>query len=209
MKEKDFLGDFLGSPARARLLRMFLSDPERAFLLKDAAKRAEVSIQAAARETRSLEKLGILKKGKTFSITLKNGTAKQANGTTKAETWIANSGLKEFAALSRFVHEVSPMRYERIVEALKRSGKVDAIVLSGNFMGDPSRPADIVVAGDELNAPRLEAAIKTLESAFGREIRYACFTMPELRYRLTVQDRLIRDTLDFPHLVLLDRSQLL
>jgi hypothetical protein len=189
-------------------MRMFLSDPERTFALKDAAKRAEVSVQVATREIRSLEKLGIVKKGKTFSITLKNGTARKVQAMSKADTWIAHADLKEFSALSKFVHEVSPMRYERIIDALKRSGKVSTIVLSGNFMGDPSRPADIVVAGDELNAPRLEAAIKSLESAFGREIRYACFTMPELRYRLTVQDRLIRDTLDFPHLVLLDRSRL-
>src|SRR3989344_4479321 len=47
------------------------------------------------------------------------------------------------------------------------------------------------------------------ETAPGREIRYAVFSTPEFRYRLTIQDRLIRDTLDYPHLVLLDKTRLL
>ncbi len=101
------------------------------------------------------------------------------------------------------------MRYENVLDALKRGGKLSAVVLSGSFIGDESRPADIVVAADSVNERKLEGAIRTLENVFGRELRYAAFSTPEFRYRLTVQDRLLRDTLDYPHLVLLDRSQML
>jgi hypothetical protein len=76
-------------------------------------------------------------------------------------------------------------------------------------MGDPSRPADLIIAVDSYNERRLDQAVRELEPRFGREIRYAAFSTPEFRYRLTVQDRLIRDTLDYPHLVLLDRTRLL
>jgi hypothetical protein len=75
-------------------------------------------------------------------------------------------------------------------------------------VGDSTRPVDILVAADELSERRLEHAIKSLEPVFGRELRYAAFTAPELRYRLTIQDRLVRDTLDFPHVVLLDRARI-
>ena len=107
------------------------------------------------------------------------------------------------------MHEATPARYDTITTALKRTGRLATIVLSGNFMGDPTRPADLLMAADGINKQRLEVALKGLEQTFGREIRYAAFTTPEFRYRLTVQDRLIRDTLDFPHLVLLDRTRLL
>ena len=76
-------------------------------------------------------------------------------------------------------------------------------------MGDPSRPADLLVAADALNEGRLETAVRALEREFGREIRYAAFSAPEFRYRMTIQDKLLRDTLDFPHLVLLDKTRLL
>jgi hypothetical protein len=101
------------------------------------------------------------------------------------------------------------MHYDEIVEALKRTGKLSAVVLSGSFMGDESRPADMLVAADTLNEEKLESAVRGLEPVFGREIRYAVFSTPEFRYRLTVQDKLLRDTFDFPHLVLLDRSGML
>jgi hypothetical protein len=101
------------------------------------------------------------------------------------------------------------MHYDEIVPALKSAGKLSTVVLSGSFMGDESRPADLLVAADRLNERRLDKAVQGLEPVFGTEIRYAAFSIPEFRYRITVSDKLIRDTLDFPHLVLLDRSGLL
>ena len=92
--------------------------------------------------------------------------------------------------------------------AIKAAGKVSTLVLSGLFVGDHSRPADLLIAG-EMNQRRLERVVRGLEPKFGREIRYALLTTPEFRYRITVQDRLVRDVLDFPHRVLFDRTGIL
>jgi len=51
--------------------------------------------------------------------------------------------------------------------------------------------------------------VRTLEPKFGREIRYTILSTPEFRYRLTVQDRLLRDVLDFPHRILINRAGIL
>lgn len=210
MAKSDFLAEFMGgNQARARLLRVFVLDAERGFSIKDAAKRAGISESAALKELKVLEKWGIVKKGKALSIILRNGTGRKVTGSQKIESWGVDQNFKHFRALSAFVHEVSPLKYENVIVALKTSGKMAAIILSGSFCGDPSRPADIVIAADSFNERRLEQAIRSLEPIFGREIRYAAFSTPEFRYRLTIQDRLIRDTLDFPHLVLLDRAHLL
>jgi len=131
------------------------------------------------------------------------------SGKQKEASWAADQTFSHASALSKFVHEVSPVRYNSVVAGLKGLGKLTAIVLSGSFMGDDSRPADLVVIADNLNEQRLESAVRSLEREFGREIRYAAFSTPEFRYRLTVQDRLIRETLDYPHLVLLDKMRLL
>jgi hypothetical protein len=206
----DFLISLIGNAARARVLRVFVFSQNEALLLPLIAKRTGASPRVALKEIKFLEKLGIVKKGK-FSITLGNGSRKIIvdKGKQKEDAWVLNQEFKHVAALSKFVHEVSPLHYESILEALKHSGKIATIVLSGTFMGDPSRPADLLVAADGLNEQRLEAAVKGLEPRFGREIRYAAFSTPEFRYRLTIQDRLIRDTLDYPHLVLLDKTRLL
>jgi hypothetical protein len=196
----DFLTSFTGNKARARLLRVFLFNQADSMTVGEAAKRAGISTKAARSEINSLTKLGIVKKAK--------GSARK--GTKKADVlWGANPECAHLRPLSSFVHEVSPVRYDNIVGALKKTGKISAVILSGAFMGDPSRPADLLVAADTFNERRMEMAVRVLEPLFGREIRYAAFTTPEFRYRLTIQDRLIRDTLDFPHVVLLDRTRLL
>lgn len=221
MKQSDFLSAFIGNGARARLLRVFLFNPNEVLTTAFAAKRAGVSAAAVTQEAKALEVLGIVKRGKVAKAPVKVAVKKVATkkkgkkvvkkvATPNFEvTYTLNPEFVHMRALSSFVHEVSPAQYDTIVDALKRSGKLGLVILSGSFMGDSSRPADILVAVDSLNEGRLEQAIKKLEPIFGREIRYAAFSTPEFRYRLTVQDRLIRDTLDFPHSVLLDRARLL
>lgn len=203
----DFLSAFLGNPNRARIVRVFVLSQPQVFTAAQAARRANVNSSAALREVKALEQMGILKKAK---FTIRVGKTKHAiAGEQEEPGWTFDSDFKYALSLSKFVHEVSPAQHKAILDTLKRAGRISAIILSGAFMGDPTRPADLLVAADGLSENRLETAIRSFEPALGHEIRYAVFTTPEFRYRLTVQDRLLRDTLDYPHIVLLDKSRLL
>lgn len=211
MKQTDFLAGFIGNIPRARVLRVVILNESESFTAALASKRAGISRAAAQRALKDLEALGIVEKSKHVEPpVLKNGKlVKKAGGSRTEFAWSANTGFEYYRAVANFVQESTPAHFETITNALRRAGKMATIVLSGTFMGDPNRPADLLLAADALNKPRLETALKSLEQIFGREIRYAAFSTPEFRYRLTVQDRLIRDTLDFPHVVLLDRTRLL
>ena len=210
MKE-DFLASFLNSISLARVMRAFVFDQSSIFTLAQAARRAGVSVAVAKQEIKELEKLGIIK-GRSVALSdqpvSKSKTPKKS-ATKLEKVWFLDPNFKHVRALSSFVHEVSPAQYEVVLDALKRSGKLGIVILSGTFLGDASRPVDLLVAAENLNELRLEDAVKRLEPVFGREIRYASFSTPEFRYRLTIQDRLIRDTLDFPHTILLDKEHLL
>ncbi|HUO56374.1 MAG TPA: hypothetical protein VMU27_03000 [Candidatus Paceibacterota bacterium] len=211
MKQNDFLADFMGNTAHARILRIVIFNESESFTAASASKRTGLSKEVASRALKELEAIGILNKSKHVQPpNLKNGTlVKKATGRRNEFAWSANTDFEYYRAIANFVQEATPARFDTIAHALRRAGKIATIVLSGTFMGDPNRPADLLLAADTLNKQRLETALKSLEQIFGREIRYAAFSTPEFRYRLTIQDRLIRDTLDFPHLVLLDRTRLL
>lgn len=188
----DFLGDFIGNQNRAKLLRVFAINQPQSFTLLQVAKRCGVTTKTAMEEIKQLENASLIRKGKQKEL-----------------AWSFNPGFKYAAALSKFVHEVTPMRYDNVILAIRRSGRPTAVILSGCFMGDPTRPTDIIIAADGLNQDKLEKVVSGLESVYGRELRYAAFSTPEFRYRLTVEDKLIRDTLDYPHLVLLDKTKML
>lgn len=194
---KDFLAELLDSPSRARVLRTFILNEDEAFTPQVMAKRAKISLQGALKEMYMLEKCGLIEKAR---------GEKKVAGTKKGhEARILNQNFKYLRALSIFVHDVSPVEQTNVLDSLKGSGRIELVILSGTFMGDPSRPADILIAGESLSEKKIERAVKELEPDMGRELRYATFTTPEFRYRLTVQDRLIREVLDFPHRVLLNR----
>jgi hypothetical protein len=211
MKEtkQDFLSIVMGNPARARLLRVFIFNPEESLTIEQAGKRAGVTVQNAKREIALLERNEIIKKAKGVHFRPLNGKATRSTKrgrTTAEQAWSLNTEHRHVGALTLFVGEVSPVKHDSIVSVLKRTGRLSTIILSGSFMGDPTRPADLLVAADAYDERRLELAIRGLEPAFGREIRYAAFLTPEFRYRITIQDRLIRDTLDYPHEVIFDRA---
>ena len=210
----DFLAIFIGNTARARIVRAIVFNESEPLTLSQMAKRSGMSPRVVQREVRVLEALGIIRKAKSAPAPkrawkLSKRKVKKTAAKKTESAWGLNPDFKYARALSMFVHEVSPLRYDKIVAALKRTGKISLIIVSGAFMGDSSRPADLLVAGDGLSEPRVEQAVRVLEPHFGREIRYAILSTAEFRYRLTVQDRLIRETLDYPHLVLLDKGKLL
>ncbi|MBI5470334.1 hypothetical protein HY968_03410 [Candidatus Kaiserbacteria bacterium] len=200
--KQDFLSELIGSPQRARVLRALIFNENEQFTASRAGKRAGLSPDIAIRELNVLQKIGIAKRGK---ISILNKKTKRKRDET---AWSLQANFPHLRALSTFVREISPMKHEQILGALKKSGRLSTVVLSGSFIGDLTRPADIILGCDELNERKLEGAMKALEPVFGRELRYAAFSTPEFRYRITIQDKLIRDTLDFPHIVLLDRSGL-
>ena len=204
---EDFLGMFLGNSNRAKVARVFVFNQMEVFTASQAAKRSGVNPTLVSKEIKVLEHLHVLKRAK---LSIQVGKGKRiVPGKQKEPAWIFDEESKNAIAVSRFVHEVSPVQYKKVMLALKSSGRLSTVVLSGNFMGDSSRPVDLVLAVDGVNESKLDAAIKRLEPEIGREIRYAVFSTPEFEYRLNIKDRLIRDTLDFPHMVLLDRARLL
>ena len=209
-----FLEKFTGSHARARVIRVFIFNQDEPITITKAAKRAGVSAQAAKREIKSMEGWGVILKERIAS-TQPRKSSKHARGKKLKRTvphedaWRTNPQWKHLRALSSFIHEVSPIRYDNILGALKNTGRLSVVIATGCFMGDVTRPVDLVVVADNVNEDRLLYAIKSLEPLSGREIRYSVFGSPEFSYRLTIQDRLIRDILDYPHKVLLDRAGVL
>ena len=200
MQKTDFLTQLIES-SRAKILRLIVLFDQESFTLSEIARRAKVTSQAASREIVELIKIGIAKE--------ERGEGKTARQRKSAARFSFNAHFKHANALSAFIHEVSPERFNEVEQALRGTGRLNAIVLSGVFIGDLNRPADLIIVGDAMNEKRLEKAMRGFESKFGREVRYALFSTPEFRYRLTINDKLIRDTLDYPHRLLLNRNNLI
>jgi DNA-binding transcriptional ArsR family regulator len=199
MQKSDFLSLLL-NPTRAKILRLLILNAG-LFAFADIAKRCGLSQSATKKELASLEAIGVVKK--------LEGEGKNASERAAAIRYVFNEKAKYANALSAFVHEVSPEQFNDVERAIRGAGKMSAIVLSGVFIGDLKRPADLLLVADSVNEKRLEKVLRGFEPKYGREIRYTVFSTPEFRYRMTINDKLLRDTLDYPHRLLLNKNNLI
>lgn len=82
---------------------------------------------------------------------------------------------------------------------LQRCGSVKLLIAGGVFIDESESRTDLLLVVDKLNQKSLSRIIASLEADVGAEVRYAVFSPAEFTYRMSVNDKLIRDVLDYPH----------
>ncbi len=184
----DPLAKLFGSPVRAKLLRLFLFNPEESFTADQVASRTKVNKAAARKEINALVAMKVVRK--------KAG---------KKPSFMADARFKHFEALSGFLRASTGVSDTTVVGSLKKAGSLRLVALSGLFTGALEPKVDLLVVGDRIDDRSLSNIVHTLEAELGRELRYASFSTEEFRYRTGVYDRLLRDVFDYPHRTILDK----
>jgi hypothetical protein len=128
--------------------------------------------------------------------------SKKANN---KNSWLLNEKFPFLAEFQRLLLETSLLNRTEILKKLSKAGRIKALVLTGLFKELWDSRLDILIIGDNIKQSTLDTMIKNLEAEVGREIRYCALDAADFKYRLGVGDRLIRDVLDYPHEIVLDR----
>ncbi len=183
------LAKLFGSGARLKMLRLFVFNQDAAFTPTEVIERTRLSKEVTCRELGELYDSGLLRK----------------KGERASARYQVNPRFEYLAALNVFIRETTSVRPRVIVEALRRAGTLQLVVLSGFFTGILESQIDLLVVGDHLEERTLARAVHSLEAELGREIRYASFVTTDFRYRNGVYDRLLRDVFDYPHHLLVDK----
>jgi len=207
--QKDFLSEFLGNQARARILRLLTAVADTEYTLDEIRKKAQMKSAAAVqRELTVLARLGLLKTG---LVETESGTGTKMK-IVQAKVWALDREHPYAQALRLFVRDTQQPIDEGVVSELRRSGKLRLIIASGRFLdadGGVHDGIDLIIVGENMNESKVQGTLRTIEADRGREILYAIFSPKEFKFRLDVQDRLIRDVLDYPHHILFDKLNVL
>lgn len=188
----DTLEQLFASPARARLLKLFLMNPEMRVTAAEASRRARVRPRQFAAEARRLSKIQILRRAKG------RGTGGQA-------AYTANRDFPLFAELRNLILKSAPHAKGQLAAKIRRLGNIKLALLSGAFIDSPDSRVDLLLVGDGFRKARLKSFIQRLESQVGRELNYVAMSSAEFRYRRDMYDRFIRDTLELPHETLINK----
>ena len=193
----DVLSNLFGSEPKVKIMRLFLFNPHAAMDAKEIASRTKIRSALARKELRQLEKAKLIKR-RSFRV-----KGKRVSG------WILNPDFPYLSSLQSLLINFTSLRQENVLKKLNKIGRLREVVLAGVFIQDWDSRADMLVVADRIRKRSLESTIARLEAEIGKEIKYVALETPEFQYRYNMGDKLLRDIIDYPHQVALDKSGLL
>lgn len=186
----DTLEKIFGGAARVKLMRLFLFNPTLYYDTSDIAERSRVEIGRARRELNFLAKVGLVKKSSRGGNTV---------------VWYLNDKFPYLVEFQRLLLQTSLVHKQPIIKKISKIGRIKLIVFSGIFKELWDNTIDILVVAENTKKGTIESVMSSIEADMGKEIKYAILDSEDFKYRLGVGDRLVRDVLDYPHEVVLDK----
>ncbi len=185
-----------GSKTRVKLLKLFMTNPNRSFYVREITRKVEEQINSVRRELANLLSLGVI-----TSDSTNNKLYYEVD-----QTWEHYGPLRELFTGKRSAPKAGKAKDAPaedapedvvVIEDKKpsvdadvwdRVGNIAGLAYSGVFTRDTTSPVDVMIVGD-VPISRAEAAVAELEKHEGKELRYAVMELDEWLYRKQVNDK--------------------
>lgn len=181
------LEHIFGSRTRVKLLRLFLSNPDQKWFVRELTRVIHEHINSVRRELLHLEKLGLVK-GKLVE---------------RKKYYQVNTQFSLYPELKALFVKSRVTVEKRFIERLADSGHAQYLALLGYFVDDVASEVDVFIVGT-LPKQTLQNLLDDFKTQFGRELRYTLMTQTEYKYRHDVTDRFLFTILHSPKIVLID-----
>lgn len=212
-----------GSKTRVKLLKLFYSNPNRSFYVREITRKVEEQINSVRRELSNLLSLGIISSDKSNNRLYYEVNQKyehyeplsQMFGTKPAKKAEPKKDSKKPDTKPAQAESKAPAKEKETNKAVELAeaeqwsgvGNVFGIAYSGAYTRDANALADIVIIGD-VSIPKVEAVIVELEKEKNNELRYAVFDLDEWKYRRQVHDKFYSKFMDTKMQIVLDKEAL-
>jgi len=185
-----------GSRTRARLLSVFLEHADRAFYVRELARRVDAQINAVRRELKNLLAIGIVIEGE----------EKESTDKENKRFYRADAAFPLFDDLKAVMKKAAVLMNRSLLDSLKAAGPLDLVLLTGKFTESANVPTDILIVG-ELAPEAVQKAVQEFEREIGREVNYTFMPREEFKYRSDVGDRFLSTLMSGKRIVLLDELE--
>jgi hypothetical protein len=198
-----------GSKTRIKLLKLFYSNPNRSFYVREITRKIDEQINSVRRELSNLLSIGIIVSDTKVSETNNNRLYYEVNQTFEFyEPLTEIFGGKRKAARADGGKTPQAATTSSEEDEMKVLGQVDLALYTGQFTRDDSAGVDFLLVGN-VNPNALEKYVSELEKKEGKEIRYTVMSLADFKYRRQIKDRFITTVLDAKKQVLIDKHNLL
>src|SRR3990167_5368427 len=152
-KGTDVLNKLFGTPARVRIMRLFLLNNEQGFLPKDISKKTKANQSAVRKELNLLANIDFIKK-KSFVtekiIKSKGKHPKISSKRKKNVGWFLNENFEYLKHMNDLLTDADFFDRDSLTSRFKNAGKVKLLIISGVFIQSPESRADLLLVEDNL-----------------------------------------------------------
>jgi predicted nucleotidyltransferase len=202
----EILERLFGSTARVKLMRLFLMNPEDVFDRKEMMRRSKISGEALTKEMRLLRDVGLVKP-RTMVKMYQAGRADGEMEKRKIDGFGLDPRFPFLVPLRALVTEIA-LGKQDLSARFRNVGNVKLVIVAGVFIDEQDSRVDILIVGDKLKKKNIEGVLRRLEAELGKELTYGILETPEFEYRFGIYDKFIRDIIDYPHLVVVNKLNL-
>lgn len=199
-----------GSKTRVKLLRLFYSNPNRPFYVREITRKIDEQINSVRRELGNLLSIGIIS-----SDGANNRLYYEVNQTYEyykplqeifgdGEVAVDEGDTKTATPTDEPVIIAKKAKVDPIVSELLAVGNIELALYTGQFTRDESSGIDMLIVGD-VNATKMQKFITALEEKEKKEIRYVVMTPREFDYRKEVKDRFITSVMASKQQIIIDK----
>lgn len=188
------------------MLRLFYSNPNRSFYVREITRKIDEQINSVRRELSNLLSIGIIS-----SDTTNNRLYYEVNQSYeyfKPLSMIFGGGeMTVKSEDEEAVVPVAPKTVDPEAAEIATLGNVELALYTGQFTRDETTGIDMLIVGD-VNQTKLQKFMSALEAKEKKDIRYVVMSPKEFGYRRQVKDRFITNVLMAKSQVLIDKKQI-
>lgn len=189
------LEQLFGSKTRVRLLRLFLSNPDNSYYVRELARKVGVQINAIRRELINLQKIGLLNSYQPPASSKQN---KLKNYFKVDTNFVLFNELRTLFLKSQLLME------RKLLSEIEKVGSISYLALTGTFLGLNNSPTDLLIIG-RVNREKLASLIKKFEKDMDCVINYTIMSREEFKYRKDITDKFLYHILENKKIVVIDK----
>ncbi|MCY4010817.1 MAG: transcriptional regulator [Candidatus Saccharibacteria bacterium] len=207
--------NLFGSKTRYKLLRLFLSNPNQSFYVREITRKINEQINSVRRELSNLLSIGVITSDSAnnklyYEVNQKFDKYKDLFNLFNSVTKVVGGGVtktKDSKATTKS-EAVVKTPTPKLPAQEKALGNVSLVVLGGIFTLDARAPADVLIVGN-VTPSSLKTYVDNLEASIDGEIRYLVMNEEEFHYRLKIKDRFTATMLSSKLVVKVDKHSIL
>ena len=190
---KTMIDALFGSKTRVKLLHLFLSNPGKAFYVREITRLIDEQINSVRRELANMLAVGVI-----TSDSADNKLYYEVNQ--RYEHYVALKAIFTGQSNDSLAVAEKGKAWHKVIAELP---SLYLAVAAGVLVKGSHSSVDLLLVGNVPPA-KLKSAIKKIEAVEGREINYSVLDYDEYYYRSSIRDKFITGILGGKHTVLVD-----